>query len=245
MPFSIVMRIVFLIVGQILSTPYLFGQGTIQFNNRVTGTSTSAVVAPIYGVDPSSPLGPKYGNAATGPTTPIPTGTQVYGGQPLTGTGYTASLWARQAGTQNPFVLAATTPFRVTTSTALYGFWTVPSTAVVLPNVPSDPSIRADILIRVWDNRGGMIASWDQLFDPATGSPSWLADVTLHGESQMFTTRDQLGGGVVLPPTLVGLQSFQLWAIPEPSSMEVLAFGGGALLLWTSHCRRTAKRNTR
>ena len=48
-----------------------------------------------------------------------------------------------------------------------------------------------------------------------------LANFTLHAESLIFTTRDQLGGGVVLPPTLVGLQSFQLFLIPEPSVMAI------------------------
>ncbi len=206
-------------IGTVLASS-AFAQGTIQFNNRVTGTSTSAVVAPVYDVNPADPTQPKNGNTATG----IPAGTQTYYGTPLTGSGFTASLWARQAGTQNPFVLAATTPFRITTSTSLYGFWTIPSTAVVLPNVPSDPAVRADILIRVWDNRGGTITSWEQLILPENCCVRF-------GESAMFTTRDQLGGGLVLPPTLVGLQSFQLYMIPEPSVIALGILVVGCLLL--------------
>src|SRR3954465_7187644 len=118
-------------------------QGTIQFNNRITGVSTSAVVAPIYGADPNDPTAQKYGNAASGPTTPIPAGTQTYAGQPLVGSGYTASLWARVAGTSDPFVMAATTPFRPAGSTSTAGFWVVPGTAAILSNVPSDPAVRA------------------------------------------------------------------------------------------------------
>ena len=64
----------FIVVGSGLLMTSIFGQGSIQFNNRVTGTSTSAVVAPIYNVDPNCPSPQKYGNAATGPTTPIPPG---------------------------------------------------------------------------------------------------------------------------------------------------------------------------
>src|SRR6476469_6405070 len=40
-----------------------------------------------------------------------------------------------------------------------------------------------------------------------------------------FIVADQLGGGVVLPPTLRGLQSFQLYAIPEPTVISLFAIG--------------------
>jgi len=224
-----------LVMAGLLCAAGAFAQGTIQFNNRQTGTATSAVVAPIYGVDPNNqfyPLGEKHGNAATGPTTPIPQGTQTYNGAPLTGSGFTASLWAREAGTQNPFVQAATTPFRVTTSTTLYGFWTIPGTAAVIPNVAADPAKRADILIRVWDNKGGTITSWDQLYDAATGAPNLANANVARGWADVFTTRDQLGGGTALPPTLLGLQSFQLfYVVPEPSVIALGVLGAGCLFL--------------
>src|SRR6185369_8188649 len=167
-----------------------FGQGTIQFNNRFTGTTTSAIVAPIYNYDPSCPI-PKYGNAATGPTTPIPVGTQTYAGAPLVGSGFTASIWARPSGSTGPFAQAATTPFRAAGSTATPGFWVIPSTAAVLSNVPSDPAVRAEIIIRVWDNRGGTITSWDQLYDPATGAVNAQNSGTVRGESLPFIVADQ------------------------------------------------------
>ena len=218
-----------------------FGQGSIQFNNRITGTTTSAVVAPIYGTEPPPyPIEQKTGNAATGPTTPIPTGTQTYAGPPLVGSGYTASLWARPAGTTQPFVQAATTPFRTTTSTSLYGFWTVPGTATVLPNVPSDPTIRAEIIIRVWDNRNGSVTSWDQFFDPNTRQLNPLGQITPHGESLPFVVADQLGGGVILPPTLHGLQSFSLaQPVPEPSALALLGLLLLPLLKLTGKSRRS------
>jgi hypothetical protein len=208
----------------------LFGQGSIQFNNRVTGTSTSAVVAPIYGIDPNCPDTIKYGNPATAATAPIPVGTQVYGGAPLVGSGFTASIWARVAGTQNAFVQAATTPFRTTTSSSLSGFWTVPTLAVVLQNVPSDPAVHAEIIIRVWDNVGGTITSWAQAIDPANTTRGW-------GESLPFVVADQLGGGTVLPPTLKGLESFQLHTtgsspcIPEPGVIALGVLGTGCLFM--------------
>src|SRR5947207_2066528 len=79
-------------------------------------------------------------NGTSGPT-PIPLGTQTYGGAPLVGTGYTASLWGGVAGTdtEGTLRLVATAPFRVTTSQSLYGFWQAPSAAQVVPGVASDP----------------------------------------------------------------------------------------------------------
>jgi hypothetical protein len=218
------------IAGLLCATSGAFAQGSVQFNDRVTGTATSAVVAPIYNMDPGNNLARKNGNAATGPTTPIPAGTQTYAGQPLVGTGFTASIWARPSGSAGSFVQAATTPFRATTSTALFGFWTTPSTAVILPNVASDPAVRAEILIRVWDNKGGTITSWDQLYDPATGIANAQNALVGRGESLPFVVSDQLGGGVVLSPTLAGLQSFQLYVVPEPSIIALGALGAGCLL---------------
>ena len=221
------MKAILLVCIVVFADFLCFGQGSIQFNNRVTGTSTSAVVAPIYGPDPTQPYVSKHGQAATGPTTPIPTGTQSYGGVPLVGTGFTASIWARPAGSSAPFVQAATTPFRATTSTSLFGFWTVPGTAVVLPNVASDPNVHAEIIIRVWDNKGGTITSWDQLYDSATGLANPANGNVARGEGPSFVVTDQLGGGVVLPPTLRGMESFELWAVPEPSVLALLGISLG------------------
>src|SRR5437868_1140662 len=83
-------------------TSALFGQGTIFFNNRGTTPGTDGrapVVAPIFGIDEANPNLSKQGNPSaswngtSGPT-PVPLGTQTYGGTPLHGTGYTAQLWA-------------------------------------------------------------------------------------------------------------------------------------------------------
>ena len=215
------------IFGSLLAlvTANAFSQGTIQFNNRVVGTTTSAVVAPVFGVDVSDPYTRKYGQPASAATAPIPAGTQTYGGSALVGSGFTASIWARPSGSSGPYVFAAATPFRAAGSTSTPGFWVIPNTAAVLPNVPSDPAVRAEIIIRVWDNKGGTITSWDQLYDAATGLPSFLSYTVAHGESLPFTEIDQLGGGTVLPPTLRGLQSFQLYSVPEPGAISLLAMG--------------------
>ena len=214
----------------VLVTANAFSQGTIQFNNRLTGTSTSAVVAPVYDVNPDNPE----------ERTIDPVNFHFYGA-PLVGSGFTASLWARRSGTTQPFVQAATTPFRAAGSTATAGFWVIPSTAAVLSNVPSDPAVRADILIRVWDNQGGTITSWDQLYDPVTGAPNLANRLVHRGESLMFTQIDQLGGGTVLPPSLRGLQSFQLYVeAPEPSAVVL----GVLAVSFALVCRKRTRNNS-
>ena len=220
-----------LVIAGLLCAAGAFAQGTIQFNNRFTGTTTAAIVAPIYDMDPNDPLGHKNGQPATAATAPIPSGTQVYNGAALVGSGFTASIWARPSGSTGPFVQAATTPFRAAGSTSTPGFWVIPSTAAVLSNVPSDPAVRAEIIIRVWDNRGGTITSWDQLYDPATGIANGQNALVHRGESLPFIDSDQLGGGTVLPPTLRGLQSFQLYIVPEPSVIALGVLGAGCLFL--------------
>src|SRR6185295_14123574 len=84
----------------------LLAQGTINFNNLMTGV----VRAPIYGMEPGNPYQIKTGNAVSS----VPPGAQTYGGAPLAGTGYTCQLWGR-VGTdilENQLELLATTTFR-------------------------------------------------------------------------------------------------------------------------------------
>jgi hypothetical protein len=230
-----------LVIAGLLCAAGAFAQGTIQFNNRIVATTTSAIVAPVFGVDNTDPAsnltGSRYqhksGQPATAATAPIPSGTQTYAGQALVGSGFTASIWARPAGSTGPFVQGATTPFRAAGSTSTPGFWVTPGTAAVLPNVPSDPAVRAEIIIRVWDNVGGTITRWDQLYDTTTGLANPQNANVARGESLAFVEADQLGGGTVLPGTLRGLQSFQLYLepIPEPSVIALGVLGAGCLFL--------------
>src|SRR5258706_78899 len=67
----------------------LFGQGTIIFNNRVTGQLS----APIYGTDPADPFHAQTGNPSAADLG-FPAGTTVYAGAKLSGTGFSAQLWA-------------------------------------------------------------------------------------------------------------------------------------------------------
>ncbi len=210
-----------------------FGQGAIVFNNRITTTGTGAgapVVAPIFGFDPGNPYSQKQGNPAanwngtSGPA-PVPLGTQVYGGAPLQGTGFTAGLWAANAfSPDSALVQIATTTFRTSTVASQQGFFQPLSFAAIVPDTPSDAVSRAKFQVRAWYNWGGTITTWDQAV--RSGGPI--------GWSTLFTVPFQLGAGTVLPPNLIGLESFQLscdFCVPEPSVLALGAAGAGFLLL--------------
>jgi hypothetical protein len=201
-----------------------FGQGSVNFNNRVVTPGTGAqspLTAPIYGADPAAPLLEKSGQTATG----VPAGTQSYAGPLLAGTGFTVQLWGGPAGTAADQLMLAqngSTTFRTGGGA---GYVVALANTAVIPGVPSAPGVHATLQIRVWDNLGGTITTWAQAIDPANSA------LVAHGASPLFTPDFDLGGGSVLPPNLIGLQSFQLTIVPEPSVIALGALGLGALLL--------------
>jgi hypothetical protein len=148
-------------------------QGTINFSNRSGSTTTAApgqVTAPIYGINPTFPVGRISGNTSTG----VPAGTTAYGSTPFlfndaTHT-YVATLWGLSSsvglsgGLYNNNLLAATAngsaPMRVNTSGTFAGIWTAPSQPAVIPGVASDTD-RPFLQVRVWDTKGGTINTWN------------------------------------------------------------------------------------
>jgi len=221
-----------LVAALLVSAVGAFGQGSINFNNRATSGSPAPVVSPIYGVDSTDPGKAKQGNASTygGSTNqPVPVGTQVYRGAALTGTGFTIALWGVNSQQADAALMdPASTPisvgtFRVTTNPLLQGFNQPPAAAPAVPGVVGGTTDRAKFIVRAWDNRGGTINSWLQV----------LQDLTIpHGESTIFTVNQTLGlAPSITPPNMVGWESFQLFAVPEPSVIALGVLGAGCLFL--------------
>lgn len=179
-----------------------FAQGQIVFNNRVTGE----VDARIFGVEAGNVL--KTGNTATG----TPAGTQVYNGVALAA-GYTAELWAGANAGSLVAVPGTQTTFR-TTSAAANGY--INGLTATIPGF--DGGTTPVLQVRVWDNNGGLITSY--------------AAATVRGASLTFTS-PQLGGGTTAIPTpnMVGLLSFNIAPVPEPSTIALAGLGLGGLLL--------------
>jgi hypothetical protein len=204
------------------TAPSSMGQlASVNFNNRVTGAG--GVVAPIYGPSPSDPLLRLSGNATTNG------GSIDYTGFPLlSGTGFTAELWAENPANPGIFVslfdvdarnVGAKITFR--TAATLPGFVFPVNPAPLVPWVTSnqDPPVRFQV--RVWDNHDGVITTWAQA----------LADSRASGYSDIFSTQLVIPPG--LPANLTGLTSFNIQGvfIPEPS-VVVLGTLAGLALLW-------------
>jgi hypothetical protein len=194
-----------------------FGQGQVFFNNRVVGS----VVAPVYGPNPASPTARVSGNATTNG------GTVNYSGYPLIagGTNYTAQLWYGPAGTGQGALVPVTdatgyVPFRTTAATA--GFIQAPAGAATLSGI--DFGAAAALQMRVWDNRGGTITTWAEALVRQQADPTLAA-----GFSDIITVTTVSPPNT--PPNMVGLTSFSLTVVPEPSVIALGVLGLGALLL--------------
>ena len=184
-------------------------QGTVTF----TTVTTTILRAPVYGPEPGNILLSKTGNTSAG----IPAGTQVYTGALLTGSGFTAQLWAANGAGQSESALIAS-PGAITTfrTGAAAGF--VAFTTATLTGVPRDAPV-ATLQLRVWDNQGGTITSWVQA----------ISFGIRYGKSALFEV-NAIGGDFNPNPFLTGIQSFNLIEVPEPFTITL--FSVSALLLW-------------
>jgi hypothetical protein len=232
------MKKILLVTATLLLAHGAFSQGTIVFNNHAGASTTAApgiVNAAIFGPENNDPAaGPstaKTGNTVAG----NPMGTQTYTGAPLfagaLGGTWTATLWALDSQLvtgdrgANNLALVGTTTFRTVTSGAFAGTVIQPAAAVPVPGVATAGQL-ASFQLRVWDTKGGTIATWAQVLQ----NPN-----VLRGESDIFTVKYALGGTASPPnvaPFLEGLQSFNVYtAVPEPSVIALGALGAGCLLL--------------
>jgi PEP-CTERM motif-containing protein len=197
----------------------VLAQGTVVFNNRVVGS----VVTHVYGPNPANLAFHQTGN---GPLD-TPAGTTDWAGwPPLSGSGYSAQLWAAPGLSQPESSLQPAFPITTFRTGAAAG-WVVGVTAT-LPNVPGDDLGGVTMIMRIWDNAGGTITSWT---DAMASSQVPVA------ESPSFNLTAPIGGTFNVPPNLVGLQSFNFAWIPEPTTLA-LATLGIALLVLARHRSR-------
>jgi hypothetical protein len=189
-----------------------FAQGTVNVGNNFSGFR-----APIYAPDTGNPLTPHSGQSALG----IPTGSTVYGGPLLQGTNFTFAFYAGPVGTLPAnLTLRASTTFRTAATDALPAGLVFPITDVVIPGVLAGSPAAYEI--RVWDNVGGTITSFDLAFSK--------------GRSGVFTSGPlggiDPGGNPVLPPSTTGFTSFNITAVPEPSTFVLAGLGAAALVIF-------------
>jgi hypothetical protein len=230
------MRAIALICGMVALAQASFAQGTVRFINR-GGITTSAapgqVLAPIYREDPSDPTHRISGNTPNG----VIPGNTSYNGAAFVADGqgptFIAALWALNGPVvgdaadndlQQVFINGSAS-FRTATSGTLAGIWIEPAGSAVIQGAIRDTD-RPTLQVRVWDTKGGTIATWDQVISSENNA-------VLRGYSELFTLPFPLGFVSPQPnpdPYLQGLQSFNLFVVPEPSAVALFMVGVGCLI---------------
>ena len=194
-------------------TTGVFAQGKVTLLNTLTGT----VRAPVYMPELSDASVRLIGNTSAG----TPAGTTTYTGGLVTGTGYTAELWSGASGISDPLSAGLTstggrTAFRTGTAAGY-----ITQTDITLASAPANTVV--SLQLRVWDNVGGTVTTWANAVS---------ANVT-RGYSEVFQSNPLAGAnpGDPIASNTTGLRSFNLQAVPEPSTIALMALGAGALAL--------------
>ena len=72
---------------------------------------------------------------------------------------------------------------------------------------------------------GGTVNDW------ATAEALWLSGQIAAGKSLLFNVTS-IGGTFNPPPNLVGLQSFNIYYVPEPGTLALLGLGALGLMVF-------------
>jgi len=189
----------------------VFAQGTVNFNNR-----NADVRAPIYGPDPVNNTLRLTGNDASG----LPAGSTVYAGQLLAGSNFVAQIFAAPGLDASPSQMVG---YQVSTfrTGSFAGY--IANVTATLTDVPAGGPATA--MVRAWDNSSGLYPTW------AEARPAWEAGLIAAGESLAFNI-PQTGSVLITPPNLLGLRSFNLYLIPEPSTFALAGLGAAALMIF-------------
>lgn len=194
----------------------VFAQGTVVLNTRLTGTTVTRVYAPKAG----DPTFHQIGNGATD----TPTGTTDWTGfTPISGANYRAVLFSA------PGLNAAVNSLQANSTFVTFRTGTaagqIPQTTYTLDNVAAGPG-GATLRLFAWDNTSGNYNT------AALALTAWTSGLIAGGYSAVFNLDANLGGGTFNPPTVKGIESFNIYMVPEPSSMALAGLGAAALLIF-------------
>lgn len=146
-----------------------FAQGTLNIGNNFPGIFR----APIYGPPDWNAIESLNGQSPLG----LPSGSTVYAGPLLQGTGFNFAVYYG-AATAVDLTLLVTRTFRTGSAAGLIN--SLPGFS--LPGIAAGE--RARLEVRVWDNDGGTITSWESAYR--------------RGRSGLFLSQP-LGGGIMFP----------------------------------------------
>jgi len=200
-------------------------QGTIYLDNDLPGVVVSHVYAPL----PSNVYFSQIGNGPNDYPAGVTswTGFTLIGangvnGQYGAGTTY-AQLLAAPGYNQPESSLVPQTPYTTFRAGAGAGF--VPLVTVTLNNVGF--SAPATVEMVAWDDSSGLYSSW------TSASAAWLHGGIAAGASGRLNLT--LGSPAGLTTCLTNLPSFNLYIIPEPSTVALAGLGLATLFI----CRRS------
>jgi hypothetical protein len=209
-------------------------QMKVNMQNRVAGT----LITHIYAPNPANPYFSQMGNG----TNDLPAGSTSWTGfttigasgvngqygaattvaQLLGAPGYNASESALLPG-------SLTTTFR--TGAAGGNFALTGGNEVIFNNIPNGMTL-GTIEMVAWDNSSGLYPTWTQ------ASPAWLAGLIAAGKSETWN-QDGLTPITMPPPYMINstdptqhAQSFNLYFIPEPTTLALAGLGAAALLVF-------------
>jgi len=191
-----------------------FAQGTVLFQNNGSGYK-----ALVYGGEPGNPTASKTGNTAAG----LPAGSQTYGGA-LVGAGYRAQLFVAPGTVTDPtsssFLTVSTiNTFRTGGAAGVLG------TLQVTVNGLAADAPQISMYYAAWDNSSGLYSDW------SSARPAWQAGLIAAGFSPILTG-GPAGGGANGAFTPVGIQSFNVYMVPEPATMALAGLGAAAVLIF-------------
>jgi hypothetical protein len=204
----------------------VFAQGTIAFNNRLTGT----LITHVYWSPPGSPL--IQGNGATD----LPAGSTTFPGNYVligttgspAGSNYLTQLLGAPGFNMPESSLQPGLGITTFRSGAAAG--NITGTTVTFNNIAAGAPT-ATIEMVAWDNTSGLYPTWTQ------ASVAWNAGLIAAGESGRWN-QDNMGGLGTAPnminstdPTQHVL-SFNIAIIPEPTSAALLGLGAAAMLIF-------------
>ena len=226
----------------------LFAQGSFTYNNDKAGSPLTALDAVFHVYSPQVPdTGTVTGNSSVLWSSGVrsgdyPQGTQTYTGTLIGGSavGSGPTGWANGAdysadiiaapGDNAPlssltFVAGSTVLFSTSSATQA-GFWVAPAGALGIPGTTYSGSgvtapTSASIVVQAWYSGGTSFPTYASAV--AAGMPA--------GQGAEFNL-ENLGGGSITTPNMVGGQSFSLttFTVPEPGTIALGVMGVCAFL---------------
>jgi hypothetical protein len=203
-------------------------QGEVWFANRVTGN----LVTHIYAPSPYDPMFHQIGNGSAD----TPAGTLDWSGFTLIG----ASGSNGQFGAATTLAQLLGAPgYNQPESSLLLAipvtsFRTGAAAGNIFPAIATLENVDyyspATVEMVAWDNSSGLYPTWTE------ASPAWASGLIAAGKSGTVNT--QTATPTAAAPPLVGLQSFNLFFIPEPSGLGLAAAAGILGVLWRCKAKR-------